>query len=234
MNQLASNVRRPMVPKRGVVGLLEKRVLATSGLGLTDAVDLIGEYNHYVEDPMTIGSDLGHHNNHGEDPATDPLSIVDDISFNMDRARGVEDTVTFGNHVHIALDGYQPPGAGSHSMTANETLLAGHAVYVSANNTVNLADADALETSHVLGLASANASANSAATVLSVGSLTLPDWTSVTGSANLVPGAVYYLSTTPGNLTLVPPVGTNDVVVRLGLAITTTKFEIEVNEVVTL
>jgi hypothetical protein len=223
-----------MVPKRGVVGLLEKRLIATSGLGLTDAVDLIGDYNHDVQDPMTIGSDLGYHNNHGEDPANHSLAVADVVGFNMDRSRSLESPITFTITVHVALDGYRPPGGGGgdpdlsqYEMTANETVVVGQPIYISGDNTINLADADTDATSQVFGLVSVGASANGTANVLSEGSVNQADWTSVIGATSLTPGSLYYLSSTAGELTTTKPTGNG---VQVGRAVTTTKFDIETND----
>ena len=226
----------------GVVGLLEKRLHASSGLALSDAVSLAGsEYNRELDDTLLMDDEAGWHSNHAEDPAGDTLSMSDTVAINMEMLRPTSSTLLLTDHAHASLDGYHPPGSGGgdtyldrHEITANETIAIGQPVYVSGNNTVNLADADSITTSHVLGLAETGGSANSTINVLSSGIVTLADWTSVTGSATLTPGAVYYLSDTVGQLTTTPPSGDGDAVVSCGLAITTTKMDIEINEIAVL
>jgi hypothetical protein len=218
----------------GSVGLLEKRLVASSGLNLSDTVDLIGDYNHDVQDPMSLSSDTVWHNNHGEDPATHSLGVGDAVGFNMDRSLSLENTLNFVSAVHVALDGYHPPGGGSgdpdlsqYQMTANETVVIGQPVYISGDNTINLADADTEATSQVFGLVSVGASANGTANVLSEGSVNQADWTSVIGAASLTPGSLYYLSSTAGQMTTTKPTGSG---VQVGRAVTTTQFDIETND----
>lgn len=233
MNRFASNVRTPMVPKRSTVGQVEKRLLASSGLGLSDTVDLTGEYNHDVQDLISLSSDLVWHNNHGEDPATHSLGVADAVGFNMGRSRSLESPITFTSAVHVALDGYRPPGSGGgdpdlsqYEMTANETVVVGQPIYISGDNTINLADADTEVTLQVFGVVSLGASANGTANVLSEGSVNQVDWSSVIGTTNLTPGSLYYLSSTAGQMTTSKPASNG---VQVGRAVTATKFDIEVN-----
>lgn len=244
MRLLPSNVRTPMIPlgRRGV-GLLEKRLNAVSSVGMSQSVSFVGEWNRETDDFLLMDDVVEWHNNHAEDPATDTLAMSATAAFNMVRVRSLSDTINMTDFVHVALDGYHPPGTGNgggdtyldrHAITANETIEIGMPVYVSGNNTVNLADADSINTSHVLGLAETSGNATDTINVLSSGIVTKADWTSVTGSASLTPGAVYYLSTSAGQLTTTPPSGSGDAIVSCGLAITTTKLDIEINEIAVL
>lgn len=225
-----------MIPLgRSGVGLLEKRLIAVSSLDMDQDVSIVGSvWNRETDDLMLLDDDVEWHNNHAEDPATDTLSMSAVAGFNMVRPRSLTSNMAIADHVHVILEGYHTPSTSLHEMTANETINIGQPVYVSAADTVNLADADALNTSHVLGIAITDATANTTVLVLSEGSVTRADWTAITGSANLVPGAMYYLSTTAGGLTVTPPTGDGDHVVRCGLAVNTTRLDIEVNEVAIL
>jgi len=241
MNRIAYNTRNPMSPMNGGVGLLEKRVLATSGLGLSDSAAFLGDFSRSAQNILTLNSVTGWHNNHANDPASQNLAFSDFTTFNMDRERSVENTLSLSDFVHAALDGYAPPGGGGgdpdlskHDLTANQNVAAGQPVYISDNSTINLANAGASSTSIVLGLVSVGATATNTATVLSEGIVTLSDWTSVIGTATLTPGSIYYLSTTAGQMATTPPTGNSDVVVRLGIALTTNTIDIEVNNVLTL
>ena len=67
------------------------------------------------------------------------------------------------------------------------------------------------------------------------GQITKSDWTSVTGSATLTPGAVYFLSvSTAGGLTTAPPYELGETVVRVGRALSTTTLDIEISQPVLL
>jgi hypothetical protein len=133
--------------------------------------------------------------------------------------------------VHASLDGFHAPTSERYELTANEAVATGQPVYISGNNTVNLASANTDgDPSLVLGLVLTGATANNVALVVANGSVTQADWTTVIGTANLSPGSVYYLGTTPGTLSATPPSGNGQVVIMVGTAITLTKFDIEVNE----
>lgn len=235
MRLLPSNVRTPMIPlgRRGV-GLLEKRLNAASSVGLSQSVSFVGEWNREADDFLLMDDVVEWHNNHAEDPATDTLAMSATAAFNMVRVRSLSDTITLDDHVHVALEGYHLPSTSQHELTANEEIKVGQPVYISAANTANLADADTLTTSHVLGLAITEATANTTVLVLSEGSVVRNDWTAIVGTINLVPGAVYYLSTDPGQMTVTPPTGDGDHVVRCGLAVNLSRLDIEINEVVIL
>jgi len=225
------------------VGLLEKRLLAVSSLGLDQAVSYLGDWLRYTSDYMLLDQDADLHNNHASDPATHTLSVLDIATFAMDRARSIESVMSLTDYAHASLDGYHPPGTGNetgdpdlskHDVTANETVLVGQPVYVSGNNTVNLADASSVNTSDAIGLVLAGASANETATILTEGSVNQADWTNVIGATSLSPGSLYFLDTTAGKMSTTAPSVDGQVVVKMGTAITITKFDIEVNKVAIL
>jgi hypothetical protein len=213
--------------------LLEKRLSTYSPLGISDSATFVGAFNHPAQNTLLLDSEAEAHNNHGSDPADDTLSLSDALAFNMIRPRTIEHSLGFSDHVHAILDGYHPDPS-KYDMTANETILIGQPVYVSADNTVNLGDATAITTANVIGLALTDATANDSVTVLTEGSVSQADWTAVIGAATLTPGATYFLNTTAGQMSTTPPTNDGEVVVTMGTALTTTKFDIEVNEIATL
>jgi hypothetical protein len=227
--------RTVMLPlSSGQSALKEKRKDVTHDLDLSQSATQVGDWNHPASDTMLLDSDAVPHVNNANDPGSSTLNMSDTLAFNMERVRGIEDTISFADTVHASLDGIGSGLPLQYELTANETINVGQPVYVSAADTVNLADADALNTSHVLGLAVTDATANSAVLVYSDGKVERSDWTAIVGTANLVAGAVYYLSTTAGQLTTTPPTGDGDHVVRCGVAINATTIDIEINEVAIL
>lgn len=218
----------------GLSGLKEKRVPVSNGLALSDAATH-GEdtWNRPASNDILLDNETALHVNHASDPGDSTLTMVSDATLVMVRLRGLTDALTLIDQVHVALEGYHAAQT-QYSLTANETINIGQPVYVSSSSTVNLADADSINTAHVLGLAATDATANTPVIIYSDGCVERADWTSIVGSASLTPGAVYYLSTTAGQLTTAPPSGEGDTIVSCGIAVTTTKFDIEVNEVVTL
>jgi hypothetical protein len=246
MIPLAINIRMPMIPTNGIgsgAGLLEKRVLATSSLALMGSATQYGDKNKSLWDAMNLLDLADAHNNHGEDPATDTLALSDSATLTMEMLRPVESAMALTDYAHASLDGYHPPGSGNgsgdpdlslHEVTANETVLVGQPVYISGNNTINLANAADLTESKAVGLVQVGATANGTANILTEGSVNQADWTNVIGSTNLTPGAAYFLGTTAGTMSTAPPTTDNHVVVTMGTAVTTTEFDIEVNEVAIL
>lgn len=115
---------------------------------------------------------------------------------------------------------------GQVTLTAAATLIAGQAVYISANSTVNKAQANAAGTKDVFGLATT--AINSAATgvVQANGILTLTtgQWDAVAGTTGgLTANTVYFLSSaTAGLLTSTPPSTVGQYVCEVGIAVSTT------------
>lgn len=95
------------------------------------------------------------------------------------------------------------------------------AVYISANDTVLKADADAIGTARVIGFAPNAISAASSGTIQTSGLIT------GIGSA-WTAGAPVYLSTTAGALTQTAPSGSGDVIVEVGIAKNATDLQINI------
>jgi len=235
MIPFAVNIRMPMVPSFGTAGLKEKRVLASSSLALVHTVSQIGDWNRVADNWLLLDHSAGWHNNHGDDPGDSTLNLVQEATFNLELPRSCQSTLALSQFVHAVLEGYHAPCT-DHTLDvlAGETVHAGASAYIVSNNTVNLASATGPTKSRVVGLVTQAASANDAAVVQTDGSVDIADWTSVIGAASLTPGSVYFLHTTDGQMRTTPPTGDGDVVVILGIAVTTTKFDIEVNEVAVL
>lgn len=123
------------------------------------------------------------------------------------------------------------PAAGAAVRTCN----AGSALYFITAGRLDLALAvDALAGAPgpylVAGLASADAIDGQMVGVVSDGQVSRADWSPVTGSHDLVPGARYYLSvTTPGMLQLACPSTTGSWVVCVGQAMSERALDVEIN-----
>jgi hypothetical protein len=223
----------PFVPNDGVAGLTEKRLRVTSGMSLTHVASQTGNKNKSPSQFLGLSDEATWHNNHGEDPSSSTLNMVDVAGFNMAMLRPAASTLTMSVYAHAVLDGVHPDSRTNH-MTANEATSAGQPVHVTATNTVNLADASSNLTSNTVGLAATSAGSGESIVVFTDGVLDQADWTSVIGTALLTPGAQYYLDTTAGKMSTSPPTVNGQVVVRMGTALTTTIFDIEVNEIAKL
>jgi len=119
------------------------------------------------------------------------------------------------------------------------TMLIGHAVYVEANDTVELAQADAAATVEVLGLVQpATITAAASGYIITDGVLTATtdQWDVITGDVGgLTAGTVYYLDPdTAGLLTTTAPTTVGDYVVRVGKALSTLDLEISISQPILL
>lgn len=116
----------------------------------------------------------------------------------------------------------------------DSTTAAGQAVYITTGGNTELADASALATSFVMGLAGETVTAGSNGYFITDGQISLDDWTDVTGSTTLVPGATYYLDTTAGMLTTTAPTTPGETVVAVGKALTALTLDIEIAQPILL
>ena len=86
------------------------------------------------------------------------------------------------------------------------------------------ASASAKASSFVVGLAQTDTGAGFVATALQ-GAFALSDWTSITGSASLVPGSPYFL-TASGGLSITPPNISGQCIVVVGEAVDTVTLRV--------
>lgn len=126
-------------------------------------------------------------------------------------------------------------GADTYVATFTSTAVPGEALYVDANDAVDLAQADAAGTSKVIGLAVAGVTAASTGDVQYGGilSLTTGQWDAVAGTTGgLTAGLKYYLSDVAAGKLLeeggLSGITQGEYVVEVGKAISTTDMRIEV------
>lgn len=114
-------------------------------------------------------------------------------------------------------------------------IIIGQAVYISGNDAVKKARADAAATTALFGIvydASIAAAANGVIATDGVMTATTAQWDVVTGdTGGLVAGSNYYLSdATTGNITKTVPTASGAYVVRVGRAVSTTVLELNIGE----
>lgn len=112
-------------------------------------------------------------------------------------------------------------------------IVIGNAVYVFSATDVKLARANAAGTSEVLGLVKDVSVASSASGFIQTDGVlpaTTGQWDAVTGqSGGLTMGSPYYLdAATAGKLTVTAPTTVGQLVVRIGLALSSTELEISI------
>lgn len=85
-----------------------------------------------------------------------------------------------------------------------------------------------------IGMMSADTNVGATQNVVTDEVFTLTDWGNVAGAAALQGGANYFLDTRSGYMTTTAPAIHNQVAQRVGRAISTTQFDIEVEEAILL
>jgi len=120
------------------------------------------------------------------------------------------------------------PGNPPIAAEADVDIEPGQPVYVKPNTHVDLASAATQAPARLAGLAVTSAIATVSVDFITDGHLELDDWTDVIGTAELTPGATYFLSSTAGRLTTTPP--STGFIVVAGKALTTQTFHINITE----
>ena len=117
--------------------------------------------------------------------------------------------------------------ASSKAITIDEVTV-GTPLIMLPTGEVAKAQADALPRADFLGLSVSEASAMEECFYKTRGLITRSDWTTITGTADLTIGALYYLAAdNPGFLTLTVPSTTGHLVVRAGRALSARSFDVE-------
>jgi len=113
------------------------------------------------------------------------------------------------------------------------------AVYISGENQVQLAQANAAGTTKVCGLvATASITSSGTGSIQTDGILnaTTAQWDAVTGdTGGLTPGATYYLdAASPGNITKSPDSSSGNFIMKVGMAFSSTDLEIDISDPIRL
>lgn len=131
-------------------------------------------------------------------------------------------------------------GVGQQSFVSdyNGALAKGAPLYVKSTGRVDLAQGNAINPAGAIGMADENGVAQGSPVVVkSDGYVDIADWAAVSynNSQTLEPGKLYYLSaTSAGRITPIAPNTQGQFVVRLGRAVTTTIFKLDIDLMVKL
>lgn len=114
------------------------------------------------------------------------------------------------------------------SAEADEPILAGQPIRLTAAGHAVLADAAQNGQAEVAGIAAAD-TASGFAVPYSRARIALGNWSPIAGSAQLTPAAIYYLDpSSPGRITAIAPESTGHYLTRLGRAAAPDAFQIEI------
>jgi hypothetical protein len=148
------------------------------------------------------------------------------VEFSTGRASGVTQP-----ELDAAIAGV---GGGGVTAAVLNPVLVGQPVYMTPAAVYDLADATNAAKQNVLGFSTVNALTGFPALVVTEGGVTRADWTPVTGTPTLTPGAAYYLGTVPGTMSLIPPSGAGLYLRQLGRATGSLSFDIEIGQSILL
>ena len=159
------------------------------------------------------------------------LALTDAAPHVNERPRSASSTLTLSQAVLVS--GGRQAQSSILDTTIDGAVLAGQALYIKATGDAALADSNVtIIEAGVAGLAIMSGGGSPSGTVYyrTDGHLSLDDWTSATGSSDLVPGANYYLSSTAGVMTTTAPIAGGEFVVKVGRAVTVRILAIELGE----
>lgn len=119
------------------------------------------------------------------------------------------------------------------------SVVIGNVMYVDGAGTMDLAQADGAGTVKVLGLVKDSTIATATAGQVQTNGVlvaTTGEWDNITGeTGGLTPGACYYLSAAAaGDMVLTAPTAVGEFVAPVGLALSTTEFQINKEHTVAL
>lgn len=111
--------------------------------------------------------------------------------------------------------------------TAGDAMQGGQPVYVNQGDAQAYRASAAEEaTSRVCGFTRGDVGQGETFSIVPAGRLELSDWTTPTGNASLTSGAIYYLDSAAGQITVTPP--TAGFVVQVGIAVTATVLDVDI------
>jgi hypothetical protein len=136
--------------------------------------------------------------------------------------------------IEVGIQGPAGPAGNAVFVSAqvDSAAIKGQPLYLKQTGTLDLAAASQLPRVRVCGLAARDAAAFTAVDYDSDGVIERSDWTAICGTSSLTPGAYYYLSLEPGELSTIAP--TTGYVTRVGQALSATKLAIELNSPIRL
>jgi len=117
---------------------------------------------------------------------------------------------------------------------AAENLSEGEIIYIDNTGRLQKAANNSIATAQVAGLMINDTLVGVGGDYYTDYTLELADWSGITGSTDLVPGAIYFLDSTPGKMTTTAPTADGYYVVKIGRAQNTKKFDIEIGPVIRL
>ena len=223
-------VRKPFTILSNPDGYVGDRMYTASYLGLANSASFTIDRVLGVEHTMVLVQ-----SDYWVEDATDTLSFIQTLAHNKLRPLSAssamaltDDPMVSGGHTGLVT---------IHNATGDGLLYAGQPIYVKPDGHLGLSASDLTATeAGVAGIMYTDGGGivNGEALFISDGELELDDWTTASGNSTLTPGAPYYLSTTEGVMSISPPIGDLNYIVKVGRAISKRVFAIDLGEGVRL
>jgi hypothetical protein len=211
-------------------GLTGGVALVANGLGLTQSAT----YN--VIRTLSVSHALNlRQSDYWIETVSDVLGLTQTASEGQDLPRGVTHSMSLTDAASVS--GGRACLVAVHEALSCNWLYAGQPICVKSDGYIlHAASHLSSERAGVAGIIYSDGGAPicGSAFFIADGELELDDWTAATGSVLLTPGAPYYLSDTEGVMTPEPPSTDSDYVVKVGRAISTRIFALELGEGVVL
>ena len=210
-------------------GLTAGVARAASQLALTQSAT----YN--VDRALSVGHTLNlTQSDYWIEGASSTLALTHAAPHVNERPRSASSTLTLTQGVLVSGGQTYTP---IQEIIADGVVLVGQVIYIKGTGHAATAQADAAATAFAVGIAAANGGGVSTGPLFyrTQGQQTLDDWTNATGSADLTPGSIYYVSAaTDGEITATPPSGDGEFVVKIGTALNARTLNLEIGEGVAL
>lgn len=110
----------------------------------------------------------------------------------------------------------------------NDAVIVGQPLRMAPTGRLNLAIATSQAGARVVGLVAQDAAAGSTTTYRTEGAIERSDWTPITGTAELVPGAAYFLAGSSGRLSTTAPTSSGQWITEVGKALSTRVLDLEI------
>jgi hypothetical protein len=117
---------------------------------------------------------------------------------------------------------------------AGVTVSEGEVIYIDVTGRLQKARNDTVAGSQATGMMIEDATMGVSGSYMTDGTHELADWTGIAGTADLTPGALYWLSDVPGQITTTAPTADGYYVVPIGRAVSTRKLDIEIGQPIRL
>ncbi|MBW2562199.1 MAG: hypothetical protein JRE40_15275 [Deltaproteobacteria bacterium] len=126
-------------------------------------------------------------------------------------------------------------GIEAQAATTGEDVVVSEILYLDGSGFANRAQANAIGTSHIIGICTLGATSGNTCEFLTEGVVSISDWTECIGSVSLTPGTLYFLDpSNAGQMVTVAPTTIGQTVVIVGRAVSAQILDLTVTQPILL